>query len=74
MVRTAGGEMTSVAPVDLTGADDVARWVDVATSVYGGVDVLYNNASRAWVGPWEELTFEIWRDVMRYELDIVYLR
>jgi NAD(P)-dependent dehydrogenase (short-subunit alcohol dehydrogenase family) len=72
-VRDAGGTMVSLEPVDLTDPAATARWVQLAVDEFGGVDVLYNNASVARVGPWEELTLEEWRRSMLYELDIVYL-
>ena len=65
--------MTSLAPVDLTQEADAQAWVDGAVATHGGVDVLYNNASVARVGPWDELTLEGWRFAMTYELDIVYI-
>jgi NAD(P)-dependent dehydrogenase (short-subunit alcohol dehydrogenase family) len=40
---------------------------------FGGVDVLYNNASVARVGPWDDLDYDEWRRSMTYELDIVFL-
>jgi meso-butanediol dehydrogenase / (S,S)-butanediol dehydrogenase / diacetyl reductase len=40
---------------------------------HGGVDILYNTASVARVGPWDELDFEAWRFAITYELDIVFL-
>jgi meso-butanediol dehydrogenase / (S,S)-butanediol dehydrogenase / diacetyl reductase len=73
LVESAGGTMTSLAPVDLTQEADAQAWVDHAVATHGGVDVLYNNASVARVGPWDELTLEGWRFAMTYELDIVYI-
>jgi meso-butanediol dehydrogenase/(S,S)-butanediol dehydrogenase/diacetyl reductase len=73
LVLSAGGEMTSLAPVDLTRPEDCERWVAEGVEVYGGVDILYNNASVARVGPWDELDLEGWRFAMTYELDIVFL-
>jgi NAD(P)-dependent dehydrogenase (short-subunit alcohol dehydrogenase family) len=73
LVLAAGGEMTSLGPVDLTREADAERWVSEGVEAYGGVDVLYNNASVARVGPWDELDFEGWRFAMTYELDIVFL-
>jgi meso-butanediol dehydrogenase/(S,S)-butanediol dehydrogenase/diacetyl reductase len=73
LVREAGGEMVSAAPADLTSEADTATWVELAVREYGGVDVLYNNASVARVGPWDEMTFDKWRFSMTYELDLVYL-
>jgi NAD(P)-dependent dehydrogenase (short-subunit alcohol dehydrogenase family) len=65
--------MRSVAPVDLVDPDGAQRWVADALDAFGGVDVLYNNASVARVGPWDELTLEGWHFALRYELDIVYV-
>jgi NAD(P)-dependent dehydrogenase (short-subunit alcohol dehydrogenase family) len=73
LVREAGGVMRSLAPVDLTREEDARRWVESAVAEFGGVDVLYNNASVARVGPWEELDYEQWRHAITYELDLVYL-
>jgi meso-butanediol dehydrogenase/(S,S)-butanediol dehydrogenase/diacetyl reductase len=73
LVRAAGGEMESLAPVDLAeeaGADD---WAERAVAVYGGVDVLFNNASSQWVGPFEEMTTDDWYFTIKHELHIVYL-
>jgi NAD(P)-dependent dehydrogenase (short-subunit alcohol dehydrogenase family) len=72
-IRDAGGEMVSLEPIDLTSEEATARWVALAVQAFGGVDVLYNNASVARVGPWDELTLEEWRRSMLYELDIVYI-
>jgi len=73
LVREAGGEMTSIAPIDLVTEAGAAAWVEHCVSAYGGVDVLYNNASVARVGPWDELTLEQWRFSIVYELDIVFI-
>ena len=73
LVRGAGGVMKSFAPVDLTVEGQAAHWVQSAVAEFGGVDVLYNNASVARVGPWDELDYAQWRHAMTYELDIVYL-
>jgi len=73
LVREAGGVMKSFAPVDLTDEAQAVGWVEAAVAEFGGVDVLYNNASVARVGPWDELDFTEWRRTMTYELDIVYL-
>jgi NAD(P)-dependent dehydrogenase (short-subunit alcohol dehydrogenase family) len=72
-VRDAGGTMVSLEPIDLTSEEATARWVQLAVREFGGVDVLYNNASVARVGTWDELTLEEWRRSMLYELDIVYI-
>jgi NAD(P)-dependent dehydrogenase (short-subunit alcohol dehydrogenase family) len=73
LVTRAGGSIVSVAPIDLTRERDAAGWVARAVDEFGGVDVLYNNASVARVGPWDELTLEAWRFAINYELDIVFI-
>lgn len=73
LATAAGGSMYSVQPVDLTTEDGARHWVDEAVRLAGGIDILYNNASVARVGPWDELTYEAWRFSMTYELDIVFL-
>jgi meso-butanediol dehydrogenase / (S,S)-butanediol dehydrogenase / diacetyl reductase len=73
LVEQAGGVMRSFAPVDLTDQAQAEQWVADAVAEFGGVDVLYNNASVARVGPWDELDYEEWRRSITYELDLVYL-
>jgi meso-butanediol dehydrogenase/(S,S)-butanediol dehydrogenase/diacetyl reductase len=73
LVERSGGVMRSSAPVDLTDPQQVSAWADGAAEALGGIDILYNNASVARVGPWEELTYEQWRFAITYELDIVFL-
>jgi len=73
LVEAAGGSMTSLQPVDLTTEQGAAAWIELAVATQGGFDVLYNNASVARVGPFDELTAEGWRFAMTYELDIVFL-
>jgi len=72
LVRAAGGEMVSMAPVDLSTENGARSWVDEAVAAYGGVDVLYNNASSPRVGPYTELTADDWHHTIRNELDIVH--
>ena len=73
LVTSAGGRMTSLAPIDLTSEEDAAAWVAHGVATYGGVDVLYNNASIARVGHFDELTLDGWRFAMTYELDLVFI-
>jgi NAD(P)-dependent dehydrogenase (short-subunit alcohol dehydrogenase family) len=73
LVHEAGGVMRPFSPVDLTTEDGAVSWVRDAVEAFGGVDILYNNASVARVGPWDQLTYEQWRFSITYELDIVFL-
>lgn len=58
--------------VDLTDPDAAAGWIESAVSDLGGIDVLYNNASGAGFAPFSQMTGELWRHVMRVELDLVF--
>ena len=71
-VRADGGEITVTGGVDLGDAGQAKAWVDAAVETYGGIDVLYNNASTQRFAPLDELTVEDWDYTMRNELDLVY--
>jgi NAD(P)-dependent dehydrogenase (short-subunit alcohol dehydrogenase family) len=71
-VRSAGGEITVAGGVDLGDAEQARAWVDDAVAAFGGIDVLYNNASTQRFGALDELTVEDWDFTMRNELDLVY--
>lgn len=72
-VRESGGEMTGFAPVDLTDPVQVERFVAAAAEVYGGIDVVYNNAGAARFGPIADMPIEHWRATITGELDSTYL-
>jgi meso-butanediol dehydrogenase / (S,S)-butanediol dehydrogenase / diacetyl reductase len=73
MVRSAGGEMTGMAPVDCAEADGASEWVAQAAQRYGGVDILFNNAGAGRMGPIDELGIDDWYFTIRNELHIVFL-
>ncbi len=72
-VRAAGGEMAAMAPVDLGDAESCKRWVDDAAAVYGGIDILFNNASSPRVGRFDAMSLDDWYYTIRNELDLVFL-
>lgn len=72
MVRTAGGLMTGFAPVDLTDPEQVRELVENAVGVYGGLDVVYNNAALQRFGPLPDFSVEDWRTTVAGELDIPF--
>lgn len=71
-VRAAGGEIAVTGGVDLGDAAQNAAWVDAAVATYGGIDVLYNNASTQRFAPLEDLSVEDWDYTMRNELNLVF--
>jgi len=72
-VQRAGGEMISMAPVDLAVPEQANQWVQDAVAAYGGIDILYNNASTGRIGPFASLSLESWQFTLRNELDLIYL-
>ena len=73
MVRRQGGRMASMAPVDLSDEAQAKSWVDEAAAAYGGIDILYNNAATARLGPLDVLPVDAWRFTLRNDLDPVFL-
>jgi NAD(P)-dependent dehydrogenase (short-subunit alcohol dehydrogenase family) len=72
LVTAAGGRMAALAPVDISNAKGAGAWVDAAMTEFGGVDILYNNASALRNGALEELSDDDWHFTIRNELDIVW--
>jgi NAD(P)-dependent dehydrogenase (short-subunit alcohol dehydrogenase family) len=72
LVTAAGGQMAALAPADLSGAAGARAWVAAAVAQFGGVDILYNNASALRNGALEELSDDDWHFTIRNELDIVW--
>jgi NAD(P)-dependent dehydrogenase (short-subunit alcohol dehydrogenase family) len=73
LVRAAGGEMVSLAPIDLSDEGDVVRWIDFAVKSYGGFDILYNNASAPRFAPIEAMSLEDWNYTIANELTLIFL-
>ncbi|TFV34092.1 SDR family oxidoreductase [Streptomyces sp. T1317-0309] len=72
LVRQAGGEMTGIAPVDLTDpskrdASSIMPWPP-----NGGLDVIYNNAASLRFGPLPDFSVEDWHATITGELDIPF--
>jgi meso-butanediol dehydrogenase / (S,S)-butanediol dehydrogenase / diacetyl reductase len=72
LVTAAGGRMAALAPVDISNAKGARAWLDAAMTEFGGVDILYNNASALRNGALEELSDDDWHFTIRNELDIVW--
>lgn len=58
--------------VDLADPVAAAEWVERGVAQMGGLDVLYNNASRPNFAPFASMTLADWRSAMTNELDIVF--
>jgi meso-butanediol dehydrogenase/(S,S)-butanediol dehydrogenase/diacetyl reductase len=72
MVRAEGFTMTSVEPADLTDRSVVAEWVQHGAREYGGIDILYNNASRPRYAPFPEMTEADYQFTIAHELHLVW--
>jgi NAD(P)-dependent dehydrogenase (short-subunit alcohol dehydrogenase family) len=72
LVHRAGGDMTGIAPVDLTDPDQVHDLADRAAAAYGGLDIVYNNAAMQRFGAMPDFSVEDWRATEAGELDIPF--
>jgi len=72
MVRSAGGEMTGIAPTDLTDPDQVRNMVEESATTFGGLDVIYNNAAIQYFGAMPDFSIDDWRATIAGELDIPF--
>ena len=70
--KSAGGQMVSLHPADLTQQDICDALVNLALKNYGGIDVLYNNAAMAYFGWMNEFTVEDYVRTINEELVIVF--
>ncbi|MET8143832.1 SDR family NAD(P)-dependent oxidoreductase [Sphaerisporangium sp. NPDC005288] len=73
LVRRAGGEMTGIAPSDLSDPRQARQVVEEAAAAYGGLDVVYNNAAYMRFGPMPDFSVDDWKVTMAGELDIPFL-
>lgn len=71
MVREAGGEMASFAPVDLSDLEAARGWIEQGLAETGGIDILYNNASALRPGFVDDVDPVDWRFTIGNELDLI---
>ena len=72
IVRGQGGTMVSLEPCQLTNPADCRALVDFAVRAYGRIDVLFNNAAKAYFNWLEDITDEEWDRDRREEVDLVF--
>lgn len=72
LVRAAGGQISSLHPIDLTTMAGCQRLVEFAIREHGRVDVLFNNAAKAHFNWIEDITEEEWHLNTRSEIDLVF--
>jgi len=74
LVRAAGGTMESLHPLDLADPANAARWAQAAAELWGGIDILYNNAGRMVARrPFSHSTLEEWEETVKYELTMPFI-
>ena len=72
MVRGQGGTMVSLQPCQLTNPADCQALVDFAVRSCGRIDVVFNNAARAYFNWLEDITDEEWERDRLEEVDLVF--
>jgi NAD(P)-dependent dehydrogenase (short-subunit alcohol dehydrogenase family) len=64
--------MTAMEPVDLGDSATARAWVNEAAAVYGGFDILYNNASLPRFASIATMSDEDWHYTIRNELHLMF--
>jgi 3alpha(or 20beta)-hydroxysteroid dehydrogenase len=73
LAASAGAEAIAVG-ADVTVPDDVQRYIDEATTRFGGVDVLFNNAGiEGKVAPFDQYPTDVFEQVMAVNVTGVFL-
>ena len=67
------GVQTLAIGCDVTKADQVEAMKDATLKKFGRVDVLINNAGRAWVAPPEDMPLERWQQVLDLNITAPFL-
>jgi gluconate 5-dehydrogenase len=67
------GVQALAAACDVTKADQVEAMKDAVMKKFGRVDVLVNNAGRAWVAPPEDMPLERWQQVFDLNITAPFL-
>jgi NAD(P)-dependent dehydrogenase (short-subunit alcohol dehydrogenase family) len=71
-ITAIGGDIRLAPAGDLTDPKACFELVAFAEALYGGIDVLFNNAARTYFAFMDEMTPELWRANMTGELDIAF--
>jgi NAD(P)-dependent dehydrogenase (short-subunit alcohol dehydrogenase family) len=71
MIIRAGGEMVSYLPANLSNSTVCREVVGLALEAFGRIDVLFNNAARAYFNWLEDITDEEWHRNTADEVDLV---
>jgi NAD(P)-dependent dehydrogenase (short-subunit alcohol dehydrogenase family) len=72
LVRSAGGQMVSMQPCDLTDPAACKALVDLAVRTHGRIDVLFNLAATQYFNWLEDITDDEWTGARQSEVDLVF--
>lgn len=59
--------------VDASSPEQVDAWIAGVMRKHDRIDVLYNNGAGVHMAPFEQMTFEQWKETIRLELDVIFL-
>ena len=71
-VRQAGGSMATLEPCDLSNPEGCRALIEFTLKTYGRIDVLFNNAAKAYFNRIEDISDEEWDLDRRNEVDLVF--
>jgi NAD(P)-dependent dehydrogenase (short-subunit alcohol dehydrogenase family) len=72
LVQEAGRRILAVR-CDITDPGQVSEFAEVVEREFGRCDILFNNAGKYSMLPFEEITFDVWRSYMALNLDAMFL-
>ena len=73
LVRSAGGKMESMYPVDLSIEESAHDLAEFAAEKFGGIDILHNNAMQLRLGSVEDSSFDDWHHTVTHTLTVPFL-
>ena len=71
LARSDGNQVISFGSVDLSNVEAATDWIERGVTQVGGIDVLYNNASKPIFGPIGRISPADWSFTLRNELDLL---
>ena len=71
LARAEGNKVISFGSVDLSDVDSATAWIARGVKDLGGIDILYNNASKPIFGPIGRISPADWSFTLRNELDLL---
>ncbi|OAK51200.1 SDR family NAD(P)-dependent oxidoreductase [Rhodococcoides kyotonense] len=73
LVRSAGGKMESLHPLDLSVEEQAHALAEFASEQFGGIDILHNNAMQLRLGSVEDSSLDDWHHTITHTLTVPFL-